>query len=129
MPRRGDLGARVVVRTARVGVRVTAAQRRRCFGLLAGAGDVWAAVLDMNRWRRQRGVGPVVSYQALCRELAAAGRGTFGELDSVGARSVLRRYSDAWFAAARRRAGGDALARFPRRRRRLVPVRWYAGTF
>ena len=57
------------------------------------------------------------------------GPGTFGELDSVGARSVLRRYSDAWFAAAKRRKAGDAAARFPRRRRGLVPVRWYAGTF
>ena len=55
--------------------------------------------------------------------------GTFGELDSAGARSVLRRYSDAWFAAAKRRKGGDLTARFPRRRRGMVPVRRYAGTF
>ena len=60
---------------------------------------------------------------------AEAGPGTFGELDSVGARSVLRRYSDALFAAAKRRKAGDVSARFPRRRRGLVPVRWYAGTF
>jgi hypothetical protein len=33
----------------------------------------------------------------------------------VGARSVLRRYSDAWFAAAQRRRGGDQRTRFPRR--------------
>jgi putative transposase len=84
----------------------------------------------MNRWRRQRGAGPVVSYQALCRELAAAGPGTFGELDSVAARSVLRRYSDAWFTAARRRAGRHGPpVRFPRRKRRLLPVRYYHGTF
>jgi transposase len=50
------------------------------------------------------------------------------ELDSAGARSVLRRYSDAWLAAARRK-NGDASARFPRRRHRMVPVRWYHGTF
>ena len=38
--------------------------------------------------------------------------GTFGELDSTGARSVLRRYSDAWFAAAaRRKAGARGVAR------------------
>lgn len=55
--------------------------------------------------------------------------GTFGELDTTGARSVLRRYSDAWFAAAKRRRAGDVTARFPRRRRRMVPVRWYHGTF
>jgi hypothetical protein len=32
--------------------------------------------------------------------LAASGPGTFGELDTAGARSVLRRYSGAWFATA-----------------------------
>ena len=58
-----------------------------------------------------------------------SGPGTFGELDTEGARSVLRRYSDAWFAAAKRRRDGDAAARFPRRRRALVPLRWYHGTF
>jgi putative transposase len=43
---------------------------------------------------------------------------------------VLRRYSDAWFAAARVRAGGRGpLVRFPRRKRRLLPVRYYHGTF
>jgi putative transposase len=42
---------------------------------------------------------------------------------------VLRRYCDAWFAAAKRCRGGDQRARFPRRRRALVPVRWYHGTF
>ncbi len=57
---------------------------------------------------------PLAGYRELCRELAAAGPGTFGELDSVGARSVLRRYSDAWFAAAGRRKDGDRTARYPR---------------
>ncbi|WP_146228068.1 hypothetical protein [Micromonospora sp. S4605] len=70
-----------------------------------------------------------MGYQGLCRELAASGPGTFDDLDSTGARSVLRRFSDAWFAAAKRRNAGDGSARFPRRRRRLVPVRWYHGTF
>jgi len=71
---------------------------------------VWAAVLELNAWRRARQDRPLVAYQALCRELAASGPGTFGELDTAGARSVLRRYSDAWFAAAAAniaaRAGG-----------------------
>ena len=111
------------------GLRVTRGQRGRCFGLLRSAGDVWCAVLELNRWRRARGDAPLAGYRELCRELAASGPGTFGELDSTGARSVLRRYSDAWFAAAKRRKAGDALARFPRRRRALVPVRWHAGTF
>jgi len=71
----------------------------------------------------------LVGYQELCRELAAAGEGTFGELSSVGARSVLRAFSDAWMSAARRRRAGAAAVRYPRRRRALVPVRFYAGTF
>jgi hypothetical protein len=41
----------------------------------------------------------------------------------------LRRYSDAWFAAAKHRKDGDVTARFPRRKRRLVPVRFRYGTF
>jgi IS605 OrfB family transposase len=110
-------------------VRASAGQRRRCYRLLFSAGDVWSCVLDMNRWRRQRGLRPIVGYQELCRELSADGPGTFGELDTTGARSVLRRYSDAWFAAAKRRKGGDGAARFPRRKRRLMPVRYYQGTF
>jgi putative transposase len=85
--------------------------------------------LELNGLRRRRGDGQLVSYQALCRELAAAGPGTFGELSTVGARSVLRRYSDAWFAAAKRRAAGELDVRFPRRRRALVPSRYYHGTF
>ena len=71
----------------------------------------------------------MAGYQALCRELAASGPGCFGELDSTGARSVLRRYSDAWFAAAASRSNGDHSARFPRRRHRVMPVRWYHATF
>ncbi|MEH1057372.1 transposase [Micromonospora sp. CPCC 206171] len=130
MPRRRDPAAeRVVHRTARVAVRVTPGQRRRCFGLLRSAGDVWACVVEVNAWRRRRWDTPLAGYQQLCRELAASGPGTFAELNSVGARSVLRRFSDAWFAAAKRRKDGDLSARFPRRRRGLVPVRWYHGTF
>ncbi|MDX6341100.1 MAG: putative transposase [Trebonia sp.] len=119
----------MVNRTARCGLRVTRGQRERVFGLLRSAGDVWGCVLDLNRWRRQRGHLPAAGYQELCRELSAAGPGTFGELGSVGARSVLRRYSDAWFATAKRRAEGDKDARYPRRKRGLVPARWYHGTF
>src|SRR5205823_1445757 len=37
--------------------------------------------------------------------------------------------SDAWFAVAQRRREGDPRARFPRRRRALMPLRWYHGTF
>jgi len=116
-------------RTARSGLRVTRGQRRRLLELLVSAGDVWACVLELNAWRRARQDRPLAGYQELCRELAASGPGTFGELDTAGARSVLRRYSDAWFAAAQRRRDGDERARFPRRRRALMPLRWYHGTF
>jgi putative transposase len=119
----------MVYRTARAGLRVKRGQRRRLLGLLVSGGDVWAAVLELNGWRRARQDRPQVSYQELCRELSCAGPGTFGELDTTGARSVLRRYSDAWFAAAKRRRDGDQRARFPRRRRALMPLRWYHGTF
>jgi transposase len=130
MPRRCDpLSPKVVHRTARAGLRVTRGQRRRLLALLVSGGDVWACVLELNAWRRARQDQPLVSYQGLCRELAASGPGCFGELDTTGARSVLRRYSDAWFAAAQRRRGGDGAARFPRRRRALIPLRWYHGTF
>jgi putative transposase len=119
----------VVCRTARAGLRVTRGQRRRLLGLLVSAGDLWACLLEINAWRRARQDRPLVSYQELCQELARAGPGTFGELDTEGARSVLRRYSDAWFATAKRRKEGDRMARFPRRRRALMPLRWYHGTF
>jgi transposase len=129
MPRNREPQSAVVHRTARAGLRLTPGQRRRLLGLLVSAGDVWACVLEVNAWRWARQDAPLVSYQALCCELAAAGPGCFGELDSAGARSVLRRYSDAWFAAAARRRGGDGSARFPRRRRRMLPVRWYHDRF
>jgi transposase len=130
MPRLRDARSpRVVYRTARAGLRVTRAQHGRLVGLLVSGGDVWACVLEINSWRRVRQDPPLASYRELCKELAAAGPGTFGELDSIGARSVLRRYSDAWFATAHRRRAGDKSARFPRRRRRMVPLRWYHGNF
>src|SRR5438034_6053264 len=74
----------LVHRTTRVGLRVTTAQRRRCFGLLRSAGEVWACVLEANWWRRRREAPPLVGYQQLCRELAAAGPGTRSEERRVG---------------------------------------------
>jgi transposase len=120
------LDPRLVHRTARIRLQVTRHQADRCYGLLRSAGDVWAWLLDTNRQRVQHGLPPVVGYQALCRELTA--RGPTGELSTVGARSVLGRYSDAWFQAAKRRRRGEP-AGFPRRKRRLVPIRCYHGTF
>src|SRR6266496_3529147 len=122
MPRRRDVGTGPVVhRTARIGLRLTRAQRQRCFGLLRSAGDVWACLIEINAWRRRHDARPVAGYQQLCRLLAEAGPGTFAALDSTGARSVLRRYSDAWFSAAARRQAGAIEVRYPRRRRGLPP--------
>lgn len=92
-----------VHRTCRISLRLTPAQRRRCFGLLRAGGDVWAWALDTNRERHAAGLPAIVSYPDWCRELARR-PGGFGELSVVGARSVLRRYADAWTEAARRRA-------------------------
>jgi IS605 OrfB family transposase len=117
---------RFVHRTATVRLRLTGGQTKRCYGLLRSAGDVWAWLLDSNRLRRQQDERPVTGYRALCRQLALVG--TFGELSVAGARSVLQRYGDAWFQAAKRR-GQEGKAGFPRRKRALVPVRFYRGTF
>jgi hypothetical protein len=116
----------LVHRTADIRLRLTRRQATRCYGLLRSAGDVWAWLLDSNRQRHQQGESSISNYRALCRELAKSGG--FGELSTVGARSVLRRYSDAWFQAANRR-GQAGKARFPRRKRALVSVRFYRGTF
>jgi hypothetical protein len=118
--------SRLVHRTARIRLRVTCRQADRCYALLRSAGDVWASVLDANRERFYRGDRQVIGYIALCHELT--GMGNFGELSVTGARSVLQRCSDAWFQAAKRRRNGEP-AGFPRRKRALVPVRFYHGTF
>jgi len=115
-----------VHRTASIRLRVTRRQANRCYGLLRSGGDVWAWLIDTNRRRRHQGSPPVVGYQALCKELT--GQGSFGELSAVGARSILRRYSSAWFQAAKRRRRGED-AGFPRRKRALVPVAFHHGTF
>jgi hypothetical protein len=116
-----------LLRTTTVRLRLTRRQTARCFGLLRSAGDVWAWLLDSNRRRYQQGERPVAGYQALCRQLTTTG--PFGELSVVGARSVLRRYSDAWLQAAKRRNQQQHDAGFPRRKRALVPLRFHHGTF
>jgi putative transposase len=117
---------RLVHRTAHIRLRATRHQTDRCYRLLRAGGDLWAWLLDSNRQRRQQDQPPIANYQQLCRQLTS--QGSFGELSVTGARSVLRRYADAWFAAARRRRDGQ-LAGFPRRIYALVPVRFYHGTF
>ena len=67
MPRKRLPGSPVVVyRTARCGLRVTGGQRRRLFGLLRSAGDVWCCVLELNAWRRRRVDAPLAGYRELC---------------------------------------------------------------
>jgi hypothetical protein len=117
---------RTVHRTACIRLRLTRHQADRCYALLRAAGDLWAWLIDCNRQRRQQNTAPVVGYQALCRELT--GMSGLGELSVAGARSVLQRYSVAWFEAERRRRAGTA-GGFPRRKRALMPIRFYNGRF
>jgi IS605 OrfB family transposase len=86
---------------------------------------VWAALIEVNRARFRRGARPIANYQEWCREIAGV---RAGELSVVAMRSVVRRYSDAFFETARRRRAGER-ARYPRRKRALFPLRWYQGTF
>src|SRR5262245_14853763 len=116
-----------VHRSARITLRTTPAQRHRCLALLHAGGDVWAWLVDRARTRHHHGLAPASGYTALCRDLARHQDG-FAPLGSVGARSVLRHYATAWFEAAKRRKQGQR-ARFPTRKRRYVPVRFYHGTF
>ncbi|HWD71891.1 MAG TPA: transposase [Actinomycetota bacterium] len=116
---------RKVHRTARIALRTTPAQRRRCYALLRSAGDVWAWVIDCNRALREWRCPQVANFSALCRELTGT---RFGELSRTCAEAVLKNYSIAFFEAARRQKAG-VRAGFPRRKRGLVPVRFRWGCF
>ena len=50
-------------------------------------------------------------------------------MSTTGARSILRRYSDAWMTTAKQRRAGELSARYPRRKKGLGPSRYYARTF
>src|SRR5437870_11437608 len=69
--------SRKVHRPARIALRTTPAQRRRCYGLLRCAGDVWAWVIDRNRRLTEQHRPRVANFSALCRELTGT---SFGEL-------------------------------------------------
>src|SRR2546429_2188271 len=116
---------RKVHRTARIALRTTPAQRRRCYGLLRCAGDVWAWVIDCNRALREWHCPQVANFSSLCRELTGT---SFGELSRTCAEDVLKNYSIAFFEAAKRQKAG-VRAGFPRRKRALVPVRFRFGCF
>jgi len=108
-----------------VALRVTPAKRRRCFGLLFAAGDVWAGLIELNRVRFDRGGPPVFGFAALCRELTGA---DLGPLARICAEDVAKRYSSACFETARRKQAGSR-ARYPRRKRAVVPVRFRFSAF
>jgi IS605 OrfB family transposase len=116
----------IVHRTARIRLRLTRRQADRCYGLLRAGGDVWAWILDSNRERADQGRPLVTEYQELCRELTI--HGSVGELSVTGARSVVQRYADACYEAAKRRSNGQR-AGFPRRKRALIPVRFCNARF
>lgn len=116
---------RSVHRTARIRLRLTRAQTRRCYSLLRSAGDVWAGLIELNDARSRRGLRPVANFQALCREITGA---PLGELGRTCAEGVAKRYSDAFFEAVHRRQRGER-AGFPRRKKLLFPVRFRFGTF
>src|SRR5207244_4115150 len=90
--------SRKVHRTARIALRSTPAQRRRCYGLLRCAGDAWAWVIDRNRRLTEQQRPRVANFSALCRELTGM---SFGELS---------RHAAAAFRSSRLRAApGRAL--------------------
>ena len=98
---------RVVYRTARAGLRATPGP--------SGVGwwGCWSRQVMCGPvcWKSTGGGGPGRTGRWFPTRSCAGswprpGRACFGELDTAGARSVLRRYSDAWFAAAKRRRGG-----------------------
>jgi IS605 OrfB family transposase len=115
----------LVHRTARVRLRVTRGQARRCYGLLRAGGDVWAALIDVNRERFRGGARPIANFQEWCREMTGA---PLGELARVCAEGIAKRYCDAFIETARRRRRGER-ARYPRRKRALFPVRFRTGAF
>jgi IS605 OrfB family transposase len=82
-------------------------------------------VIDCNRQLREWHCPQVAKFLALCRELTGT---SFGELSRHAAEDVLKRYSTAFFEAARRKKAG-LRAGFPRRKRGLVPVRFRWGCF
>ena len=86
---------------------------------------MWAALIDVNQVRFRRQAKPIFGYRAWCREIAGV---EVGELSVAAMRSVVRRYSSACFEVARRKRAGQR-ARYPRRKRELVPLRWDSGTF
>jgi len=113
------------MRTARVVLRVTPAQRRRLIAMLRSGGDVWAALIEVNQIRFRCHAKPIFGYESWWREVAGV---PVGELSKAAICSVVRRYSAACCEVAKRKRAGQ-LAHYPRRKRALVPIRWRTGRF
>jgi hypothetical protein len=69
--------------------------------MLRSGGDLWAALLEVNRHRFARRAEPIFGHQAWCREIAGV---EVGELSATAIRSVVRRYSSACSETATIRA-------------------------
>jgi hypothetical protein len=64
-----------VMRTARVALRVTPAQRRRGVEIRRAPADAWAGLIEFNAVRVARGGQGVFGFAALWRELTDADLG------------------------------------------------------
>ena len=84
-----------VVRSFRVKVMATDAQRRRAFALLVSAGDVWAWVIDRFHARARLGLTAANSVVEVWPDLRA--HGAFGELSMHAAQDVAKAWSCAYF--------------------------------
>jgi len=90
---------RKVHRSARIALRTTGAQRRRCYGLLRNAGDVWAWVINCNWKLREWHCPEVANAPGLCRELTGTSFGSCRPLRTPPPRS-----ESSWPSKKRRRA-------------------------
>jgi len=61
------------MRTARVVLRVTPAQRRRLIAMLRSGGDVWAALIEVNQIRFRCHAKPIFGYESWWREWITLG--------------------------------------------------------
>ena len=63
-----------------------------------------ATLIAVNEVRFRRRARPIANYQEWCREIAGV---RVGELSVAAMRSVVRRYSDAFFVSVARKHSGE----------------------
>src|SRR5260370_1828096 len=115
-----------VVRSFRMTVMAAGGKRERCVALLEDAGDVWAWCIDRFHDRLRRGLPSANSVTEMWPDQKA--HGPFGDLTAHCAQDVTKGFSAAFFAAMRRRRGGEK-ARLPLRKRYPVSAPWRTGEF